>query len=793
MGFAGESGQNLGRESEQKPNYFIGKVFTLEEREELFKEPTLPLPTDLADVEFTPNALHVLELRYLKKEGGKIVETPQEMLWRVADNIARVEELYEDNEEKIRRLVEEKRAAFYEMMAQLDFLPNSPTLMNAGRKLQQLSACFVLPVEDSMIGIFDSLKNAALIHQSGGGTGFSYSRLRHKGDLVRSTSGESSGPISFMEIYDIATGKIIQGGTRRGANMAELDVNHPDILEFINIKKEPGRLENFNLSVGINEDFMDAVRKEEEYDLISPRTGEVVSRLDAKEVFNQIIESAWSCGEPGIIFLDRINKRNPTPHLGRIEGTNPCGEQPLLPFESCNLGSINLSKFIENGEVDWERLGETVHLAVNFLDNVIDANKYTIPQIEEMTMKTRKIGLGIMGLADMLVLLRLGYESDGGRAKAREVMRFIQDEGRQASMNLAEKRGVFPSFEGSIFESQDGITPIRNATITTIAPTGSISIIAGCSGSGIEPFFALAYESQRRLGKTDEDNILKQLNPYFMEAAEKEGIKQEVIEKIIEKGKLSEINDPKIPEWMRGVFITSSEISAWGHIKMQAAIQEYTDNAVSKTINFPHSATKEDIAEAYLLADELNCRGLTVYRDGSRQEQVLYIKDREGGGIIERPDFYEGRTWKVKTPVGTLFLGINRDSEGVIREVFVDVGKAGSDVRADAEAMGRLLSLIYRIRTNILPEAISMAVIDQLKGIAGSESIGFGPEKVLSLPDAIAKGLEKDEKKREKNSHGKEEGFVIVRSGEYCPECQRILVRGEGCLTCRHCGYSKCS
>jgi len=793
MGFTGELGQNLSKDSEQKPNYFIGKVFTSEEREELFGEPTPPLPEDLADVEFTPNALHVLKLRYLKREGGKIIETPQEMLWRVADNLSRVEVLYGDDEEEGRRLAEEKRAAFYEMMARLDFLPNSPTLMNAGRRLQQLSACFVLPVGDSMGEIFDAVKNTALIQQSGGGTGFSFSRLRQKGDEVRSTGGKSSGPISFMEVFNTTTDQVIQGGTRRGANMALLDVDHPDILKFIEIKREPGRLENFNLSVGITEAFMDAVRKEESYDLISPRTGEVVGRLNAKEVFDQIVESAWSCGEPGIIFLDRINKRNPTPHLGRIEGTNPCGEQPLLPFESCNLGSINLSKFVEGEEVNWERLRGTVHLAVNFLDNVVDANKYTIPQIEEMTMKTRKIGLGIMGLADMLVLLRLGYESDEGRAKAREVMKFIQEEGRQASMDLAEKRGVFPSFEGSVFESRDEIRPMRNATIITVAPTGSISIIAGCSGSGIEPFFALSYESQRRLGETDEDNILKQLNPYFLETAKKEGIESEIIEKVIEKGKLSEVDDPKIPEWMREVFATSTEISAWGHIKMQAAIQEYTDNAVSKTINFSHSATKENIAEAYLLADELNCKGLTVYRDGSRDEQVLYIKDREGGGIIERPDFYEGRTWKVKTPVGTLFLGINRDSEGVIREVFVDVGKAGSDVRADAEAMGRLLSLIYRIRTNIPPEVISMAVIDQLKGIAGSESIGFGSERVLSLPDAIAKGLERDEEKKEKNSHSKKEGFVIVRSGEYCPECQRILVRGEGCLTCHYCGYSKCS
>lgn len=789
MAFPGETAQGIGRHEEQNLGYSIGKIFPREEREKLWQEPTPPLPEGLTEPKLTPNAVHVLERRYLRRENGEVVEAPQEMFWRVAHNIAQIEKLYADSKEEREKLAEERRLAFYEMMARLDFLPNSPTLFNAGRELQQLSACFVLPVGDSMPEIFETLRYMALVHQSGGGTGFSFSRLRPKGDIVKSTGGEASGPLSFMEVYDAATNAIKQGGTRRGANMGILHVTHPDILEFIDAKNEPGeeRFENFNLSVAVTEDFLDAVRNEEEYDLISPRTGKAVGRLSAKKVFDRIVENVWHRGDPGVVFIDRINKKNPTPHLGKIESTNPCGEQPLLPFESCNLGSINLSKFVKDGEVDWERLRETVHLAVNLLDNVVDANKYIIPQIEEMTMGNRKIGLGIMGLADMLVMLRLPYESDEGRAKSRDMMKFIRDEGYKASMELAEKRGVFPNFKGSIFDKEEEVVPMRNATVTTIAPTGSISIIAGCNG-GCEPFPYLAYESMRRLGETDEDNILKEVNLYFIEAVQKESWGSQVIELIKEEGRgmLSKIDEFEIPEWMRRVFVTAHEVPAWGHVKMQAALQEYVDNAVSKTVNFPNSATKEEIAEAYRLADELNCKGITVYRDGSRKEQVFYLREKEAGEVIKRPKVYEGRTYKVPSPVGTVYTAINRDPEDgyQVREFFVEIGKAGSDVKADAEALGRVLSLLAKLTPHIPSEVLLTFLVDQLRGIAGSESIGFGPDKILSMPDAVGAAIEEE--------YGQKEKPFNKKLGEYCPDCQRILVRGEGCLTCRFCGYERC-
>ena len=546
-----------------------------------------------------------------RNEKGEIIENPQEMLLRVAENIAAIDfEVYNKTVEE----VEETFVDFYDMMAKGFFLPNSPTLMNAGTSVQQLSACFVLPVEDNMEGIFDSLKWTALVHKSGGGTGFSFSRLRPKNDIVSSTGGEASGPISFMNIFNSATEEVKQGGKRRGANMGILRIDHPDILEFITCKDIEGKLNNFNISVAITDEFMDALKREDSYKLYNPKDGSVFGELNAKEVFQKIVYQAWKNGEPGVIFIDKINKYNPTPHIGPIESTNPCGEQPLLPFESCNLGSINLEKFVINGEVDYEKLERVVKLSVHFLDNVIDANKYPIPQIEEMTKGNRKIGLGVMGWANALILMGIPYNSELAVKKAEEIMAFIDKKGKEASRELAEQRGAFANFPGSVYDLRKE-EPIRNATVTTIAPTGSISMIANTS-SGIEPLFGVVYKSYRA------DTEFIEANSLFEEIARRRGFwSDDLPKKILDAGTVKDI--PEIPEDVQKLFVTSGEISAEWHIKMQAVFQDYCDNAVSKTINFANDATVEEISTAYLLAYELNCKGLTVYRDGSREVQVL--------------------------------------------------------------------------------------------------------------------------------------------------------------------------
>ena len=565
------------------------------------------------------NALTVLERRYLKRDReGKILETPAQMFRRVADSIAAAEKIFSAKAD-IAKLADQ----FYKMMAALEFLPNSPTLMNAGRDLGQLSACFVLPVGDSMEEIFDALKYTALIHKSGGGTGFSFSRLRPANDLVMTTTGISSGPISFMRVFDAATETIKQGGTRRGANMGILRVDHPDIMDFIMCKAENDTLHNFNISVGLTESFMAAVEKDEKYDLINPRNGQSVGTLDARRVFDRIVRQAWQNGEPGIVFLDRLNRDNPTPHLGMIESTNPCGEQPLLPYESCNLGSINLGKMVKDGAVDWTRLKDVIYLSVHFLDNVVEINKYPLPEIAAITLGNRKIGLGVMGWADMLIMLGISYDSEEARQLAGEVMQFINDSGHRASRKLARERGAFANYKNSVYD-QKREPPIRNATVTTIAPTGTISIIANAS-SGIEPVFAVSYVRQ----VMDNDTLLE-VHPLFEKTARERGFySPELMQRIAKHATIRDMEE--IPADIRKIFITAHDISPEAHIRMQAAFQKYTDNAVSKTVNFPNNATIDDVAQVFWLAYKLDCKGVTIYRDGSRPLQVLCRRQVSSG------------------------------------------------------------------------------------------------------------------------------------------------------------------
>ncbi|MEM2700096.1 MAG: vitamin B12-dependent ribonucleotide reductase [Candidatus Bathyarchaeia archaeon] len=590
----------------------VAKAYILyrQKRAELREQKRLLGVTD--DLKLSLNAISVLERRYLlKDESGRVIETPSQMFRRVAKAIARIDALY-DKSANIEAVEEE----FYRVMASLEFLPNSPTLMNAGTDIGQLSACFVLPVGDSIEEIFDALKYMALIHKSGGGTGFSFSRLRPRGDVVKSTMGVASGPVSFMKIFDVATEVIKQGGRRRGANMGVLRVDHPDIIEFITAKEKEGVLSNFNISVGVTDEFMEAVEKDEYYSLVNPRNGAVVKRLKARAIFDLIATAAWKTGDPGLIFLDEINRKNPTPHVGVIESTNPCGEVPLLPYESCNLGSINLSRMVRDGEIDWDKLRRTVRIAVHFLDNVIDANKYPMPQIEKATKANRKIGLGVMGFAEMLIKLGIPYNSDEAIATAEKVMSFISEEARKKSVELGEERGSFPNFPGSIWERM-GYGAMRNATVTSIAPTGTISIIAGTS-SGIEPLFAVAFV--RNVMGTQ----LFEVNSVFEQIAKERGFySTELISKIARTGSVQGLSE--VPPDVKRIFVTALEIAPEWHVRMQAAFQKYTDNAVSKTVNLPHEATIDDVRRIFMMAWKLKCKGITVYRYGSKAEQVLVV------------------------------------------------------------------------------------------------------------------------------------------------------------------------
>jgi len=850
---------------------------------------------------FSENAVTVLKKRYLAKNAdGSIIENISGMFERVAENISEADYNYKSSKENVAKLKHD----FYDEMSNLRFLPNSPTLMNAGRPLQQLSACFVLPIEDSMSSIFETLKNTALIHQSGGGTGFSFSRLRPKNDVVHSTKGVSSGPVSFMQVFNAATEAVKQGGTRRGANMGILNIDHPDIIDFITSKKDTSKLNNFNISVAITEDFINKALKNEEYPLINPRSKEIVKYLNAKEVLNTIIELAWKSGEPGIIFIDRINKFNPVPSAGPIESTNPCGEQPLIPYESCNLGSINIGKFIKkhplninigglktmdwaqtkvgeahpsndyyanfiDGLIDWESLRKTIHIATHFLDNVIDKNNYPLDKIKETTLSNRKIGLGLMGYADTLIKLDIPYNSNIALQTAEKIMKFINSESKEKSQELGEIRGSFPNFENSIWKT-NGYKAMRNATTTTIAPTGTISIIGGAS-SGIEPLFALSYE-RHVLDNQSLIEIDKNLKDKFEEL----GIfSDELINFIAKEGKfdkntyqnwkhynplplkinpeiksLYEKNGEKLEEYqifeyLNSVFITSHDILPKWHVLTQSAFQKYTDNAVSKTVNFPHNATKEDIEEVYMQAYKLNLKGITVYRDGSREQVLTTPKSQErktqnensivnnndnadnnSAGLdnssrcmpIEprkRPDIIHGVTIKTVTGCGPLYVTVNKDENGAPFEIFNSIGKSGGCAQSQTESIGRMVSMA--LRSGIDAEEI----ISQLKGIRCNQPYGFGENIIYSCADAIGKALEKSlkemthMKKQNCRDNALNINFINKNNGNNrnhnndksninaselnaqfrgaCPSCGGSnLKHAEGCTVCLDCGYSDC-
>ena len=792
------------------------------------------------DGHLTDNAKVVLQRRYLSKDReGNVLEDPDGMFRRVAHNLSQSDLLYGESEHD-RRDTEQR---FYEVMQRLEFLPNSPTLMNAGRELQQLSACFVLPVEDSLDSIFTKVKQTALIHKSGGGTGFAFSRLRPEGDVVGSTGGVASGPVSFINAFDAATDVVKQGGTRRGANMGILHVTHPDILSFISSKEDGQHLTNFNISVAVTEEFMQKVQRDQEYDLINPRTDQIEKQLNAREVFERMTELAWRTGDPGIVFLDRINRDNPNPQLGDIESTNPCGEQPLLPYESCNLGSLNLARMVtytnDDVKIDWDRMAGVITTAVHMLDSVIDMNEYPIPEIAEMSRKTRRIGLGVMGWSDLLIQMGIRYDSEAALQMAEQVMQFIQQQTYRASAELASRRKVFPEWSRSVYNRGPNPQPMRNSAPVTIAPTGTISIIAGAS-SGIEPLFALSY-----VRNVLDNTRLVEGNAYFEAVARHEGFySSELMEELANSGSLDDLD---VPGWVKDVFRVSHDINPQWHVQMQGAFQTYTDNAVSKTINFPHDATVADVAAAYQGAYDLGCKGITVYRDGSKADQVLSTGSDnkattpESNPVVievpsprvprERPRQTQGITERVRTGHGNMYVTVNMDNQGQPFEVFGTMGKAGGCDAALLEAVSRLVSLALRAGID------ASEVSQQLSGITCCPAwddgtlVRSGPDAVAIVLDRITSGVSNESNASDGvqltlptgapafggdgpkvrpwmppqpnlSTHpavGKANGngapVPQTLPGTYagrCPECNGGVVSQEGCLTCYSCGWNKC-
>ncbi|MCA1667005.1 MAG: vitamin B12-dependent ribonucleotide reductase [Thermomicrobia bacterium] len=759
----------------------------------------------------------VLRERYLWKKDGRFLEDEDGLCWRVATAVAQAEANYGGD-------VYETARQFYEVLVTGKFLANSPTLMNAGKDNGlQLSACFVIPVPDTIEGIFDAVKYAAIIHKSGGGTGFSFSRLRPEGSTVGTSQGVASGPVSFMRIFDAATEQVKQGGTRRGANMGILRVDHPDVEKFITCKLDGG-VTNFNISVAATDAFMRAVKDDTDYDLIEPHSGEVVGQKRARDIWEQIVDAAWRSGDPGFVFIDRANnsKSNPTPSIEMLEATNPCGEQWLGPYDACNLGSINLAATTKRiGEavfLDWEELERVTRLTVRFLDDVIDVNPLPLPQIQEKVRANRRIGLGVMGWADLLFLLGVPYDSAEALKLGEEIMAKIDEWGWSASRDLATERGPFPNFPESIHAHD---APVRNGTVTTVAPTGSISILADCS-SGIEPIFALAFQHRVKQGK--EYRILNFVNPIFKAEMERRGLWNEALEQhLIATGSVK--GAPGVPEDVQRVYVTAQEIKPEWHVRQQAAWQKYVDNSISKTVNLPNEATRADIAEAYMSAYDTGCKGITVFRDGCKSEQVLNIGVKEQkteavsatapvesdkatptattvATIKPRPEIVQGYTRAMVAPEGKVNITINSDDDGPL-EVFVTIGRAGTDIAAMAEGIGRLISLTLRLPSNLSQEERAKAVAGQLRGIGGSRSVGFGPAQVRSLPDAIGKAIAMHLGEPVTNGHaaipetGSASAAVAEHaprpSGNLCPQCgSAAFVLEEGCKKCHACGYSEC-
>ncbi len=841
--------------------------------------PTPPMPKGLPKVQLTSNSRQVLERRYVRRgHDGKPIETVEEMFWRVAYHVAKVEEMWDGN-------ALERAKEFYRLLTSKKFFPNSPTFTGAGTPLGQLAACFVLPITDDMgrdsAGIFQTLRDAALIQQTGGGNGFGFSRLRPKGSLVKSSAGQATGPVGFLRVYDHAFGEIAQGGTRRGANMGVLRVDHPDIEEFITCKTDENQITNFNISVGITDAFMRAVRDDQDWELRFPdvhdakyrEVGGTLEQMEqagvkiqpykkvrARELFDRVVRQAHHNGEPGVLFLDAANRSNPVPHLYPLEATNPCGEQWLGPYENCCLGSVNLNEHCgPDGTVDWDGLRQSVVSSTRFLDDVVEANAYVpaVPQLAEAAHRARRIGLGIMGLADLMYHAGVRYGSKEGQEFGAQVMEFVRYHAMQTSIDLARERGPFPAIEGSLYDMDDmswkaprpvdehrsdwgrpevdwesiatGITRhgIRNAAQTTVAPTGTIATVAGCEGYGCEPVFALAYV--RHVNDHGKDLQLTYASPRFDEALRKLGLgeekRQEIVERVMREGTCQLITE--IPQSVRDIFVVSADITAEEHVRMQAALQAFVDNSLSKTVNFSESATEEDVARAYMLAWELGCKGITVYVTGSREKVVLETKataEKKNGasapstapvaswadGKKPRPRALRGQTYNIETPVGKAFITINENGNDEPFEAFINTAKAGSETAAVSEAIGRLISYILRLSSPIRPTERMREVVRQLIGIGGGRSLGFGPNRVRSLPDGIGQVIDQYLREREgvindavaerpdtKAGHAIEAEVESVgqrlKIGDLCSECgEAAVVNEEGCRKCYACGYSEC-